>query len=144
MFDWQIFAVLAPLFFVSYQALAKLLPKNTSVFLVNAYAYVVGAFFMLIAHMLFSQSKSLSLPDKALPLAIGIGALVSIGTLFVIKGYSLGAPSAVFNSIYSTLFIVFGIILGIIFFNEKINFPQVVGAFLSVAGILVMIYFKNR
>lgn len=77
MFDWKILAVSAPLFFVIYQALAKLLPKDVSVFLVNAYASLIGFAIMLALHFFTSSNKSLLLNMKYLPLAIGRGTYKS-------------------------------------------------------------------
>ncbi len=59
MFDWKILAIATPLLFVTYQTLSKFLPKDVSVFLVNAYASFIGFLIMLALHLLTSSDKSL-------------------------------------------------------------------------------------
>lgn len=100
MLTWQLLAFTAPLFFVCYQALSKLLPKTISIFLVNAYASFVGMLIMLFLHFLLSSNKFLALGGKNLPIAIGIGALISIGNFFIIKAYNLGAPQSQFTLLF--------------------------------------------
>jgi len=143
MFDWKLLAVIAPLFFVSYQTLSKFLPKDVPVFLVNAYVSLMGALVMFILHLLFSSNKSLTLNMKYLPLALAIGMLISIGNFVIIKAYSLGAPQSSFTAIYNPLYIVFGIIFGLIIWHEKLNAMQIVGAALSILGILLIVWFKK-
>src|SRR5436189_4436104 len=110
--DWKILAIITPIFFVSYQALSKLLPKDISVFLVNAYASFIGMIIMFLLHIFFSANKSFSLPTKYIPLALSIGALISIGNFFIIKAYSLGAPQSTFSAMFYSLLIVYGLFVG--------------------------------
>lgn len=70
MINWRLQAFTVPTFFVSYQALAKLLPKGTSVFLVNAYASLIGFAFMLLLHFATQSDKSIQLSSKNLLLAL--------------------------------------------------------------------------
>src|SRR3989304_8180585 len=103
---WKLLAVLGPAFFVSYQAVSKLLPKGTSVFLVNAWASVVGALIMFLIHLATSPNKSLSFGNsKTFFLAVIIGVLISVGNAMIIKAYSLGAAQSVFSSIFYPLLI---------------------------------------
>ncbi len=140
---WIIFAVLAPVMFVIYQALSKLLPPGTSIFLINAYASIVGVVLMGILHLIFSANKSVQITSRQLYLAIGIGLFISFGNFFIIKAYSLGAPQASFSAIMYPLLIIFAAITGVFIWHEKINIFQFIGILLSVAGIVMVFYFKN-
>ena len=98
--SWQALALTAPLLFVAYQTMSKLLPKGTSIFLVNAYASLVGLIIMLSLHFIFSPSKEVGLSSKTLWLALGIGLLISLGNFGIIKAYSLGAPQSLFTPLF--------------------------------------------
>jgi drug/metabolite transporter (DMT)-like permease len=142
-FDWKILAFSVPLLFASYQALAKFLPKDVSVFLINAYASFIGVILMLSLHLLTQPSKSLTLSSKNLLLAIGIGLLIGLGNYGILKAYSLGAPQTLFTIFFYITLIVYGTILGLLVFNEKLNLAQVVGAVLTCVGIFIIVYFKK-
>ena len=141
--DWKLFAVFTPLFFAAYQALSKTLPKGTSVFLVNAYASLIGAVIMLTLHLLTSSNKSLALNGRTIPLAIAIGALISFGNYGIIKAYSLGAPQSLFTPIFYIALILYGVAFGILFFGEKLNPLQAVGMLLGIAGLVMAVYFRR-
>lgn len=141
--NWQILALIAPLFFVAYQSLSRLLPKTISIFLINAYASVIGVLVMLGLHLLLSPNKSLVLSPKNLFLAIGIGILISLGNFGIIKAYNIGAPQSMFTPIFYIALIIYGTLIGLLIWHERINIPQLLGALLSIAGILMVIYFKR-
>lgn len=140
---WQILAITVPLTFAIFQLLSKLLPQTISVYLVNAYASLIGLLFMLMLHFLFSPNKSLALSPKYVPLVIAIGLLISLGNFGTIKAYTLGAPQAIFTSIFYVILIIYGILLGLLFWHEKLNLPQAFGALLSIVGIIILVYFKK-
>jgi len=141
--NWIIFAALAPLMFVIYQGISKLLPDNISVFLVNAYASLVGAIIMFVIYFTTSNDKSLYLNSKNFTLAVLIGIFIVFGNFFIIKAYSLGAPQSLFSTIVYTLLVVFGTIAGALVWQEKINIWQFIGILLSIAGIILVFYFKD-
>lgn len=143
MLDWKILAVVGPIFFASYQALTKLIPKGTSVFLVNAYASFVGLIFMLILHLVLSHEKSLLLRPKTLIIAIVVGLLISLGNFSIIKAYGLGAPQSIFSLIFYVILIAYGVLLGLLMWQESFSIPQIFGAVLSVVGILIIVYYKK-
>ena len=141
--DWKIIAIFAPTFFVAYQALSKLLPKDISAFLVNAYASLIGAVVMLTLHLIFSANKSLGIASKYLYIALGIGLLISGGNFLIIKAYSLGAPQALFTAIFYPALIIYATLVGLLIWHEKLNFFQGLGVALSIIGILMIFYFKK-
>lgn len=143
MLDWKIFAVLAPLFFASFQSLSKLLPKDISPLLVGAYSSFVAFIVLLVLHLLISGNKSLSVGSKSLLIITVIGILIGLGNFSIFKAYSLGAPQSIFTLIAYVLLIIFGIFLGIIFWQEKLSIPQLLGALLSIGGILIIIYYRK-
>src|SRR5579871_5311453 len=98
--NWLPLAFLVPAAFATFQALSKILPKGTSVYLVNAYASVVGLVVMLTLYFLTSHGiKSVRLSPKAFYLTLGIGLLISLGNFGIFKAYSLGAPLSQFSAI---------------------------------------------
>lgn len=141
--DWKIVAIITPLAFASYQSLSKLLPKTTSVFLVNAYASLIGLVFMLSLHFLLSPNKSLALSSKTIPIVIGIGIFISLGNFGIIKAFNLGAPQSIFSLIFYVILIVYGMLFGLLIWHEQLNLPQILGALMSIAGILTIVYFKK-
>lgn len=143
MIDWRLLALIVPITFVSFQSLVKLLPKGVSIFLVNAYASLLGVFIMLLLHFITQSDKSVVLSSKSLWIAVLAGTFISLGNFGIIKAYSLGAPQAVFTPIFYVTLIVYGIFFGLIFFREGLNLAQVFGIFLSVVGVAVVFYFKN-
>lgn len=142
--DWKILAIIVPLTFVGYQSLSKLLPKTVSLYLVNAYAAIFGIILMLALHLMTSPNKSLAVNSKTLPLIIGIGVLISLGNFGVIKAFSLGAPQSLFSVIFYVTLLIYGVLFGILIWKETLNLPQIFGAILSVFGIAIIFYFKNR
>lgn len=144
MFDWKILAVTVPLFFVVYQTLSKLLPKDVSIFLINAYASLVGFLIMLILHLLTSSDKSLILGMKYLPIAVGIGALIGIGNYGIIKAYTLGAPQSLFTILFYVALIIYGVLFGFIIWHEKLNIFQIIGMLMALGGIFIVVYFKGK
>lgn len=143
MFDWKILALATPLLFATYQTLSKFLPKDTSVFLVNAYASLVGFIIMLSLHFLTSSNKSAILNPKVLPIALGIGALIGVGNYGIIKAYSLGAPQSIFTPLFYVILIAYGILFGLLFWHEKLNTMQILGIALSITGLLIIVYSKK-
>lgn len=139
--DWKLLAVFTPVLFVTYQSISKLLPKGAPIFLVNAYASLIGAVIMFALHKLTSNGGSID--PKTLPLVVFIGALISLGNFLIIKAYSLGAPQGGFTSIFYPLLIIYGIIFGLMFWNEKLNLYQFFGIALSITGIFITIYFRK-
>lgn len=144
MFDWKILAITVPLFFVVYQTLSKFLPKDLSIFLINAYASLIGFLIMLILHLLTSSDKSLILGMRYLPIAVGIGALISIGNYGIIKAYTLGAPQSLFTILFYVALIIYGVIFGFIIWHEKLNFFQIIGILMALGGIFIVIYYKGK
>ncbi|OGG69207.1 hypothetical protein A3F27_01295 [Candidatus Kaiserbacteria bacterium RIFCSPHIGHO2_12_FULL_53_13] len=140
---WQIIAIGAPLLFVTYQSISKLLPANISPFLVNAYASAVGAVVMVLLYFLTSTEKSVYLASRSLWLAIGIGVLVSVGNAAIIRAYGLGAPQSSFTSIFYPLLIVYALAFGLLFWHERLNWYQVLGVAFSILGVLLIVYFKR-
>jgi bacterial/archaeal transporter family protein len=141
--DWKILAIITPLTFVTYQSLAKLLPKTVSLFLVNAYAFFIGFVVMLLFHLFVSPDKSVSLPTKPLLLAAAIGLLLSFGNLGIIKTLSLGAPQSTFSVLFYVTLLIYGVIFGLLFWKETISLPQILGMILAVTGIIIVFYFKK-
>ena len=141
--DWKILAVITPLAFVIYQSLAKLFPKDISIFLVNAYASLVGFVIMLTLHLLISPDKSLSLSGKNLFIAICCGLLISIGNFGIIKSFNLGAPQSLFTPIFYISLIIYGVLFGLLIWHETLNLPQIIGGLLAIAGIIMIVYFKK-
>jgi drug/metabolite transporter (DMT)-like permease len=141
--SWKIIALFTPLFFVTYQTLAKFFPKNISVFLVNAYASLVGFFIMLLLHLLFSTNKSLALNSKTMFIAIGAGIFISTGNFFLIKAYTAGAPQSLFAAILYSLLIIYSLAYGLVIWHEKLSFIQIFGVLLSMAGVFLIAYFRK-
>lgn len=144
MFDWKILAFVTPLFFAIYQVLAKFLPKDVSILLINAYSSFAGFLIMLILHLLTSSDKSLVLGMRYLPLAIGIGALIGLGNYGIIKAYTLGAPQSLFTILFYVALIIYGVLFGIYFWHEKMNVIQIIGMLMALGGIFITVYFKSK
>jgi drug/metabolite transporter (DMT)-like permease len=141
--DWKVVALFTPLLFVTFQAISKLLPKGTSIFLINAYASLVGVVVMLLLHFLLSDKKSPILEVKYIPMALAIGALISLGNFGIIKAYSLGAPQSLFTIMFYVALILYGIVVGLIIWHEHLNLIQVGGILLSVVGVFLVVYFRQ-
>lgn len=139
--DWKILAIFTPVLFVTYQSISKLLPKGAPIFLVNAVASLIGAIIMYALHRATHSAGVID--TKTFPLVIFIGILISFGNFLIIKAYSLGAPQGGFTSIFYPLLIVYGIIFGLIFWNEKLNMYQSLGIALSIIGIFLTVYFRK-
>lgn len=141
--DWKLIAVFTPLLFVIYQALTKTLPKGTSVFLVNAYASLIGAVFMLLIFFLTSSNKSIAVSGRVMVTALAIGLLISSGNFLIIKAYSLGAPQSIFTSLFYPILIVCSVAVGLIVWHEKLNAIQILGVVLSIVGVVLVGYFRK-
>jgi drug/metabolite transporter (DMT)-like permease len=140
--DWKPLALSVPIFFVTYQALSKTLPKDISIFLVNAYASVVGVLVMLALHFLTSSSKP-GPHGKYIWTAIGIGALISLGNFGIIKAFSLGAPQSSFSVIFYTALIVYSVLVGLLVWHESLKPIQIFGMALALVGIFLTAYFRK-
>ena len=142
--DWKPLALSVPLLFVVFQALSKTLPKTTSIFLVNAYASLVGAIIMLALYFLTSDNNKATAPHgKYILIAIGIGALISLGNFGIIKAYSLGAPQALFTAIFYAVLIVYGVLFGLLVWHEHLKLIQLLGIILAAIGIFMAAYFRR-
>lgn len=144
MLDWKVLALATPLLFVTYQTLSKTLPKDISVFLVNAYASLVGFLIMLILHLATSEDKSLLLGTKYLPVAIAIGVLIGLGNFGIIKAYTLGAPQSQFTTLFYITLIIYGALFGFLVWHEKLTTLQILGMALSFIGVVLVVYFKKN
>jgi drug/metabolite transporter (DMT)-like permease len=142
--NWLPLAFIAPMLFAAYQALSKLLPKGTSVYLVNAYASCIGVFLMLVLYLITSHgSKSLRLSPKAFYVTVGIGLLISLGNLAIIKALSMGAPQSRFTAIMYPTLIAYGLLIGLLVFHEKLHVQQLFGIILAAAGLFLIVFFKK-
>lgn len=140
---WQLLAIGAPLFFVAYQALSKLLPSDVSPFLVNAYASAAGTLVMLALYFMTAGERTVGLASRTFWLAVSIGFLISVGNAAIIKAYGLGAPQSGFTSIFYPLLIVYALVLGLVLWQERINWYQALGIVLAVVGVFLVVYFKR-
>lgn len=143
MIDWKILAVSTPLLFVTYQALSKLLPKDTSVFLINAYASLAGFAVMMLLHLVTAPQKSLGLNTRHLTLAISIGILIGLGNYGIIKAYSLGAPQSIFTPLFYVIIIIYGVLFGLFFWHERLNLIQLIGVALAIVSLVIILYSKK-
>lgn len=143
MTSWKVIALLIPILFVTYQSLIRLLPKGTSLLLVNAYSALVGAVIMIALYFLTSQDHSLKLSGKPLMIALGIGALISLGNFGIIKALSLGAPQSIFTPFFYITLIVYGVLAGVLFFRESLNIMQILGVLTAATGVAMIFYFKK-
>jgi drug/metabolite transporter (DMT)-like permease len=141
--DWKPLALSVPLLFVVFQALSKTLPKGTSIFLVNAYASLIGAIVMLLLHLATADKKSVSLPNKYLLTAAGIGLLISLGNFGIIKAYSLGAPQSLFTILFYVTLIIYGVIFGLIFWHERLHLIQLFGMLLAIVGVVIVVHYRK-
>ncbi len=141
--NWQPIALLTPLLFVLYQTISKTLPKGISLFLVNAYAFAIGAAAMLLLHLLTAHDKSLALNSRQVWSALGIGVLLALGNFGIIKAYSLGAPQSLFTILFYVALIVYGVIFGLMFWHERLNLAQVGGMVLALAGLFITVHFRK-
>ena len=143
MIDWRILAVVMPVFYVIYQAFAKLLPKGTSSFLAGAYGLAVAAIMLVTLHLLTQGNKSLQLPPKTMLLTLGMGAGIALGNFGIIKALSLGAPQSTLTLVFYISLLVYGIIFGVVLWHEKLQLIQVAGIALACFGIFLAVYFKK-
>lgn len=141
--DWKVIAIFTPILFVAYQTLSKTLPKGTSVFLVNAYASLIGAAFMLLIFFLTSSNKSVAVSGRILLTALAIGLLISSGNFLIIKAYSLGASQSIFTSLFYPILIILSLAVGLIIWHERLNPIQILGVVLSVVGVILVGYFRK-
>lgn len=141
--NWLPLAIFTPLLFAVYQAISKILPKGAPIFLVNAYVSLVGLVIMLSLHFVFDNDKSVALNNKSLWIALIIGVLISFGNFGIIKAYSLGAPQSLFTPVYYVSLIIYGVLIGILVFREKLNPLQLVGILLVLAGLTMTAYFRR-
>jgi len=128
---------------VSFQSLVRLLPKDTSVFLVNAYAAAVSMIIMITLHLVTQTDKSIHLGSRALMLSLGIGVLIGLGNFGVIKALSLGAPQSMFTPLFYIALIIYGVMFGILFFKDSFNILQSLGLLVAITGIVMIFYFKK-
>lgn len=141
---WLPLAFIAPLLFAIYQALSKLLPKGTSVYLVNAYASLIGLLLMVALYFVTSHGvKSVRLSTKASYLAIGIGLLISLGNFGIIKAFSLGAPQSQFSAIMYPTLITYALLIGLLVFHEKLHLIQLLGVIIAAIGLFLIVYFRK-
>jgi len=141
--SWKIIAISTPILFVIYQSLSKLLPKNVSVFLVTAYASLIGALIMFIIHYVTSSDKSFQLSGKSLHLSIAIGLFIVAGNFLIVKAYTLGAPQSTFTALFYPVLIIFGVMFGLLFWHERLNLMQTLGIVLSILGVVLISYFRK-
>lgn len=142
---WKTIAVFAPLFFVSYQALAKLWPKHLSVFLLNAIASIVGAVVMFTIFLATEKgTEQISqMGGRQWLIAAGIGTLIAFGNFAIVKAFTLGATQSGFTALFNPSYIVIGLIFGMLLWQERIAWPQIVGTLLAISGILLIAFFKK-
>lgn len=141
--SWYLIAAAGPLAFVLYQSLTKLLPKDISVFLINMYVALMSAFVMLCAHLLFSETKRFALPERSLSLVFGIGTVLALGNVAIIKSYMLGATQSEFTALFYSLLIVYGVLVGLLVWREAFTLFQGIGVLLILAGLLLVTIFKT-
>ncbi len=141
--DWRILAVSVPIFFVSFQSLSRLLPKDAPIFLINAYASAIGVLLMLTLHLSTHPQKNVQLTGKSLLLALGIGTLISLGNFGVIKTLSLGAPQSQFTPLFYITLIIYGLLAGFLIWNERLSPVQILGIGLACFGIFIAFTYKK-
>ncbi|MDP2650325.1 MAG: hypothetical protein Q8P16_02050, partial [bacterium] len=60
-----------------------------------------------------------------------------------IKAFSLGIPQSLFAATFNPLYIVYGVLVGILVWNEKLTMLQIVGIALATVGILLIVQFRT-
>lgn len=90
-----------------------------------------------------NHAKTLKLSPKAFCLALGIGLLISLGNVAIIKAFALGAPQSQFTAIMYSALIGYGLFIGLLFFHEKLHFLQIIGVLLAGVGLVLIAYFRK-
>ena len=97
---------------------------------------------MIALYLVTSSNKSLALDSKYFSIALAIGALISLGNAAIIRAYALGAPQSGFTALFYPLLIIYALLIGLLFWHEKINLYQSIGVALSLGGMFLLTYFK--
>lgn len=109
----------------------------------TAYASFAGALVLLGLHLILSPDKSLAMSSRTAWLTVAIGILIALGNFTIIKIFNLGAPQGAFSSLFNPLYIVYGLLVGLLVWHENINLAQAGGVALTIAGIVIISIFRT-
>lgn len=135
---WIIFVLLTIFTWGSYNILTKISGTQIHPFLA---LFFIGLAQVLISFPLIIYQKSVSAlgaTTKGIILALTMGAVFGLGTVFFFLAFKYGAPVSLAIAVYTTGALLLGVIAGIIFYQEPINLKIISGIILAVASIILL------
>ncbi len=124
---------------VFYHICSKLLPNNINPFAALTLTYIIAAIFSLILYLVFSSGGNVFLELKKVnwaPFVLGICIVgLEAGAIYMYKaGWNISIGQLVSSSVLTVCLII----VGVIFFKEKINITKIAGIAICSVGLFLI------
>lgn len=125
---------------ILYNIASKSLPADCSPYMTLVVTYLIASFLSLLGYFIFDEGKNF-LPDLQKTnwtgVALGISMVgLEIGYIFL---YRFGWKISVASLLANVLLAVALLIIGMAFYKEKLDFRQLAGIAMCVAGCTVLL-----
>lgn len=130
---------------ILYNISSKSLPANCSPYMTLVITYLIASFLSLLGYFIFDEGKNFW-PDLQKTnwtgIALGISMVgLEIGYIFM---YRFGWKISVASLLANVLLAVALLIIGMTFYREKLDFRQLFGIVMCVAGCAVLLSAKGQ
>ena len=137
---WFVYAMLAAIFYLAHDFFLKkistlLSPVLSSFLLFLVAAVTLGAW--LAVQTFLGKKTGVEMGPVVQPLGLA-GICLALATLTFIKTFEAGAPFSIGIPVIYVVMIVGGVVVGYLFFQEKISLLQLAGVVLCAVGLFMV------
>jgi len=136
--DWRIAAVVTMLVLGVYNILVKKFVDNEDWRVMIPFVFV-ASLVLFIYFLATYQTFADKINTDSILLSVALALVFGISIIFTYLSFSEGGPVSIVVPIFSLSTFV-AVILAVVFLKETINFQTMIGIFLSLAGMVFLLY----
>ena len=137
--SWAVLAIAAGFFFAIYNAFLKLSSSHLHALVGSISLSIASALVSLALIFIFKSSgQEITITSKGIKLAAVAGVFSAFGGLLYFIMYQKKTPISLGLPLLSISTILFSIIIGLIFFGEKLTLIKLAGLALAIVSIFIL------
>lgn len=137
--SWILYGIAAGFFFAIYNSLLKLSSTHLHA-LIGSIALSFGSALITLGLILLVKysGQEILVTNKGVQLAFLAGVLSAFGSFLYFVMYQHKAPISLGLPVLSISTVIFSVVIGLIFFGEKLSLVRIVGLVLSAISIYLL------
>jgi uncharacterized membrane protein len=137
--NWVVFGIAAGFFFAIYNAFLKLSSSHLHALIGSISLSITSAIISLGLVFVFKAAgQEVTITSRGTKLAIWAGVFSAFGSLLYFLMYQRKAPISLGLPLLSISTIIFSVMIGLLFFQEKLTLLKLTGLVLAIVSIYVL------